>query len=1083
MITAFSENSHHCAVKCLLIKGFLPPLCQGLDVLNPRTDLKQLIIVKPNFSRMKRLSLVLMMVLLGAAGLMAQRSITGRVTEASGEALIGASILVKGTSSGTVTDIDGKYSLSIPAGATTVVFSYTGFKAQEVTLGASSVVDVIMEVDAVSLETAVVVGYGTQQKRDVTGSISQVKGEEIANLATPSFVQQLAGRAAGVQITPPSGILGSAPQIRVRGVNSISSGTGPLIVIDGVPVFSGDVGSSTPNNALADLNPSDIQSFEILKDGAATAIYGSRASNGVVLITTKRGQAGKARFNYDAYVGVAQATNLFDLLNAEQFVEINNEKNRNAGGTTDIAALQTRADGSVVQTDWNDVVFRNAMQHNHVLSVSGGTENTNYYFSFGFSDQEGIAVANSLSRYTFRANLDQKVNRWLKIGFASGVTRQENLGPLTGSNNLSGNTFSVMRMFPNVDVYDENDPTGYNLDDANPRTLGRGANSIEIANGLPNQRFVLDKDIRRADSWRLLGNTYVDIALSKDLTFRSQIGIDGSYVEDFLFQDPRHGDGFSANGRVSQAFLPSLRWNWQNVLNYNKTFANKHNLGITLVQEYQKQRESFYRATISDLSDRFFQENIITGTFANQQATGDLEENGLASYLGRVNYNFNRKYYISASIRRDALSSLPEKGRVGYFPAASFAWRISEESFWGGLSDVISDFRIRGSYAQVGNTSIGNYPYVGSYGAGQYASQNGIAYNNFGNDLLSWESQTKYDFGFDMGLLENRINLSLAYWIQDNDDIILEAPTAPSLGIPNNRISQNIGRVKGQGIEVTVDATVVNTGKFTWNAAFNITTQTNEVLGLVNNQDIVTDYNIIRVGESLRSIYGYEYWGVNPANGNPVYFRANGTLVENEINNGAFYVFDPANPGTRGETTTLSATTDRKVLGVAIPKWFGGFDNNFSFGPFDANIFIRFSGGNVIMNRTRADLLEQAFNNNGTEILGRWQSPENPGDGQTPRLVLGQSNRVNNPNVAVSRFVEKGDFVRFGNISLGYTLPKNLSQKASIESLRIFVQAQNAITFTPYTGIDPETNTNGFGVDFNGNPQQRVYSFGINLGF
>lgn len=1032
---------------------------------------------------MKKLSLVLMLVLFGTAGLLAQRTISGRVTDTNNEALIGTSVLVKGTSSGTVSDIDGSYSVSVPAGATTLVFSYTGYKTQEVVLTASNVVDVSMEVDAVSLETAVVVGYGTQQKRDVTGSISQVKGDEIANLASPSFAQQLAGRAAGVQITPPSGILGAAPQIRVRGVNSISSGTGPLVVVDGVPVFSNDLGSSTPNNALADINPADIESFEILKDGAATAIYGSRASNGVVLITTKKGKAGKARFNYDAYVGVAQATNYFDLLNAEQFVEINNEKNRNAGGTTDIAALQTRADGSIAQTDWNDVVFRNAMQHNHVLSVSGGTENTNYYFSFGYGNQEGIAIANSLARYTFRGNLDQKVNNWLKIGFSSGVTRQENQGPLTGSNNLSGNTFSVMRMFPNVDVYDENDPTGYNIDDANPRTLGRGANAIEIANGLPNQRFVLDNDKRRSSSWRLLGNTYANITIAKGLEFRSQLGIDASFAEDFLFLDPRHGDGFSANGIVAQAFFPSNRWNWQNILSYNETFGGKHNLSLTVVQEYQKQREAWYRANASNLSDRFFQENIISGSFANQTVTGDLEENGLASYLGRANYNFNRKYYLSASIRRDALSSLPEAGRVGYFPAASFAWRISEEGFWSGLTSVISDFRIRGSFAEVGNTNIGNYPYIGSYGAGQYASQNGIAYSNFGNGDLTWESQRKYDFGFDMGLLENRINLSLAYWIQDNDDIILEAPTAPSLGVPNNRISQNIGRIKGQGIEVTVDATIINRGKFTWNAAFNITTQNNEVLALVNGQDIVTEYNIIREGESLRSIYGYEYWGVNAANGNPVYVKADGTLVENELTNGAFYVFDPANPGTRGETSSLSASADRKVLGVSIPKWFGGFDNNFKLGNFDMNVFFRFSGGNMIMNRTRADLLEQAFNNNGTEILGRWQSPENPGDGQTPKLILGQSNRINNPNVATTRFVEKGDFLRLGNISIGYTMPKNLTQKAGIESLRIFAQAQNALTFTPYTGIDPETNTNGFGVDFNGNPQQQVFSFGINLGF
>lgn len=942
-----------------------------------------------------------------------------------------------------------------------------------------------MSTDLVAISEIVVVGYGTQQKRDVTGSISQVKGDAIANLASPSFAQQLAGRAAGVQVTPPSGILGAEPQIRIRGVNSISSSTEPLIVIDGVPIVSGNRSDNTPTNPLADINPSDIESFEILKDGAATAIYGSRASNGVILITTKKGKSGKAKFNYDGFVGVAQATKLFDLLNAEQFVEISNEKNRNAGGTTNIAANQTRPGGGVVETDWNDAIFRNALQQNHVVSVTGGTDNNSYYFSFGYADQEGISVSNSLNRYSFRANLDQKVNKWLTFGFNSGVTRQENLGPLTGSNNLSGNTFSVIRMFPNVDVYNPDHPTGYNIDAQNPRTLGRGANILELANGIPNQRFVLDNDRRRATSLRLLGNMYANIALAKGLDFRTQLGLDGSYVDELTFQDPRHGDGSSANGRVTQVYRPFLRWNYQNILSYNNTFATKHNLGLTFVQEYQKQRSTSFTASGSDLSDRFFQENLVSGTATNQSIAGGITENGITSYLGRFTYNFARRYYLSGSIRRDALSSLPKDGRVGYFPGASFAWRVSEEPFWGTLSNTVSDFRVRGSFAIVGNTDIpgGNYPYIGSFGSALYGTQNGIGYSNFGNDALRWESQKKYDFGFDFGLLDNRIAVSFAYWIQDNDNIVLSAPTAPSVGIPDNAINQNIGRVRGQGIETSIDATVIRNSKFQWNVAFNIATQNNEVLALVNDQDIIDDYNIIRVGESLRAIYGYDYSGVNPANGNPIFQKSTGVLVENDLGNGLFYVFNPATPGTRGEQSTLSPATDRRVLGLAIPKWFGGIDNNFYLGNLDINVFFRFQGGNVIMNRTRIDLLDQAFGNNGTEILGRWQSPENPGDGQTPKLILNQSNRVNNPNFASTRFVEKGDFLRLGNFSVGYTMPKSITQKLSIDNLRMFAQVQNALTFTPYTGIDPETNTNGFGVDFNGNPQQQVYTFGVNLGF
>ncbi|MBL7775474.1 MAG: SusC/RagA family TonB-linked outer membrane protein, partial [Saprospiraceae bacterium] len=916
-----------------------------------------------------------------------QRTVTGMVSSNDGEPLIGATVAVLGTTSGTRTDIEGKFSVALPDGATALRFSYTGFLAQEVVITTADVYNIVLEPTSAYLDEVVVVGYGTQLKRDVTGSISQVKGEALANLAAPSFDQQLAGRAAGVQITPPSGILGAPPQIRIRGVNSISSGTAPLVVVDGVPIYDGNQGAFTPVNALGDLNPSDIESYEILKDGAATAIYGSRAANGVLLITTKRGKKGKPKFNYDMYVGMARPTNLFDLLGAEDFVTINNEKSRNTGDTIPIANLSYDAQGNLIESDWQDEIFRNAMQHSHVFSVSGGTDFTNYYFSLGYSDQEGISVANSLRRYSFRANIDQKVNKWFKIGFSSGVTRQENYGPLTGSNNLSGNTFAVMRMFPNVAVYDPNDPTGYNIDDINARTLGRGANRIEIANGIPNQRFVLDNDTRRSFNTRLLGNVYGEIALFKGLTYRTQIGIDGNYVDDYLFQDPRHGDGFSANGRVSQAFSPSLRWNWQNLLTYSQQFAEKHNLDLTLLQEYQKERNTFYQSQVSNLSDRFFQENIVTGTYANQEIFGGIGENGIASYLGRINYNFSRRYYISASIRRDALSSLAEANREGIFPGASFAWRVSEEGFWGeGIGRIVSDLRLRGSYAEVGNVRIGNYPYIGSFGSAPYGLQNGIAYNNFGNNNLQWEAQKKMDFGIDFGLFDSRINASVAYWRQDNDDIILSAPTAPSLGIPGNRIFTNIGSMRGDGIEFTVDAVVLRSGNFRWNTSLNFSTQNNEVLSLVKNldgtdQDIIGDFNIIRAGQSMNSIYGFDYHGVNPANGNPVYKKSDGTLVQQNINTGAFTVYNPDEPGATGAAATLSTTTDRRILGSSLPKWFGGFDNNFTLGAFDLNVFLRFSGGNVIMNRTRADLLDMGFNNNGEEILGRWQSPENPGDG------------------------------------------------------------------------------------------------------
>jgi len=1037
---------------------------------------------------MKKLLLLTLTVLCTLGAAQAQRTVSGTVLDDAGVPLIGATVMAVGTNIGTVTDLDGNFSLKIPDGINSLQISYTGFESVTVDITSTSQVNVSLQPDFVTLSDVVVVGYGDPlAKKDVTGSISKINGSDFAQQAAPTFAQQLAGRAAGVQIQNTSGILGSPPQVRIRGSNSITSGTQPLLVIDGVPAFTGDVGGFTSMSALGDINPQDIESVEILKDGAATAIYGSRAANGVVLITTKKGKAGKPKFNYDGWVGFASPTKLFDLLNAEQFVEINNEKNLGNGGTGAIAALQTRADGSVVNTDWQDYVFRTGTQTAHTFSANGGNLNSTYYVSLGYADMQGIAYANSLKRYNVRANVDQKVNSWLSTGVTANITHQQNKGPLTGSNNLSGNVFSVMRMLPNVEVYDPTHPTGYNIDLTDPRSLGRGANTITVANGIPNQRFVLDNDRREAQNWRIFGNAYAQAKIFDGFTYKMIVGFDGNFVNDLLYQDPRHGDGYSANGRVSQAFSPSTRTNWQNILTYNRSYKD-HNFNLTGVYEAQKDRLTFQQATVSNLSDRFFNENIVSGTYANQFANGDINEFGITSWLVRLNYNFKNKYYIGASVRWDKLSSLPAGNQQGTFPGVSFAYRLSEESFWDDMRDVISDFRIRGSFAVAGNTNIGYYPSLGTYGAGQYGTQNGIAYNNFGNDQLQWESQKKLDFGFDLGLFDNRLGIIFAYYQQDNDDLILATPTPPSVGIPGNVINRNIGRVVANGIELTVDYDIVRSKAFRWNAGLNFTTMATEVKALNNDQDIITDYNIIRVGESLRAIYGFEYWGVNPANGNPVYVKADGSLVQGNIANTTYYVFDPNNPSDIGTTSSLSATNDRKVLGSALPTWFGGFDNTFTFGPFDANVLIRFSGGNYIMNRTRVDLMEQAFNNNSTEILGRWQSVDNPGDGMTPRLRQDQANFINQPNFASTRWVEKGDFVRLQNVSLGFTLPGRLTEKAGIESLRIYAQATNLITLTGYKGLDPETSTNfstntGFGEDFNGNPQQRVISFGLNLGF
>jgi len=1042
---------------------------------------------------MKKLLQTLFVFLFIATTAFAQeRTITGTVTgKDDGLPLPGVSIKLSGTSIGTISSSTGKYSLTVTGPNPVLIFTYVGYTTLTQNIGASNLVSVALTGNAETLSDVVVVGYGTARRKDVIGSIARVSGEQLTNTPAPSFERALAGKAAGVQVITPSGLLGQAPQVRIRGINSITSGASPLYVIDGVPSISGDVGGFTSVNPLADINPNDIESLEILKDGAATAIYGSRAANGVVLITTKRGKNG-TQFNYDSWVAIANVSKRFDLLNAEQFVTIANERFTNAGQAPQ-ARPTPDGSGGFVDTDWQDAIFQQSVQQSHNVSASGGTDKTKYFFSLGFTDQKGAIVSNSLKKYNFRANLDQKINKFLTFGITSGVTYQKNLGPLAGSSNLSGNIFAVTRMLPNVSIFSDTDITGYNISASDRRVLGQGANLSPISDGMPNIRFVLDNNVRQSQTIRLLGSTYLEAQIFDGLKFRTQLGVDASYVDDFIYTDPRHGDGFSSNGSMSQAYSPFFRWNWQNILSYTKTINGKHNIDVTLVSELQKQRSSFYQATVTNLLNVYFDENITSGTFITPTVTGGLTLNGIESYLARVNYNFNSKYYITGSIRRDALSSLPLDNRVGYFPGVGVQYRVAQEDFFKNNSALsfISDLRLKASFAEVGNTDIGSFPYFGTYGAALYGNQGGIGFNNTGNPILRWESQKKYDIGLDLSVLAGRINFNTSYWQQDTDNLILAAPTPPVLGVPGNSISRNIGGISNKGWEFSVNADIINSGQFKWNSTLNFSTQKNKVNALVDGNDIVTDYNVTRVGESIRSIYGFQYAGVNPSNGNPLYVKKDGSLVQGRISTTTYYKYDPANPdffynpATAVGLDNRSTLTgdDKVILGNSLPKWFGGFNNTFTYQNFDLNVFLRFQGGNYIMNRTRQELLSNNFLNNSTEVLGRWQSPENPGDGQAPRLWAARGSFINLDNNATTRFVEKGDFLRMDNLALGYTVPSKILAKAGISKARFYASAQNLFVITGYSGLDPETNTTGAGVDYNGNPQLRTFTFGLNLGF
>jgi len=1002
------------------------------------------------------------------------KTITGRVTSSEEpEGIPGASVVVKGTTQGTVTNLDGTYSIAVPADAGTLVFSFVGYLTKEVSIGSSTTINVQLDADVKLLSEIVVTGYGTQERREITGSVASINNASIENLVAPSFDSQLAGRAAGVSVTVPSGILGSRPIIRIRGVNSLSGGADPLIVIDGVPVVDSDRSGAVASNPLANINPADIESYEVLKDGSATAIYGSRAANGVILITTKRGQSGKAQVNYNSSFGVNEAVAQFDLLTGDEWVTIANEKRAN------VNASPLANPG--VNTDWQDAVLRSGNTQQHNLSISGGSESTKYFFSLGFTDQESVVKTNDLKRYAFRSNIDHSISKKVRIGKSLSYAYTEITGLNNGANSLSGAIYNATRALPNVPIYDPANTAfgGFNIT-ANGATTGFGANLAGPDNNIPNIAYVLANNFYRNRNHRILGNAYAEADLARGLTARTQIGIDVTLADDFTTLSPKHGDGRSSNGSVTMAFNPATRWNWQNTLNYQTILAENHSINVTAGVEYQYTNFYNFSASGTDFSDEFFRlRNLISASYNNQFSGGGFQEQGFDSYFARFNYGYKGKYLLSFAVRNDGISQLATENRRGTFPGGSIGWRVSDESFF--TSTLIKDLKVRASYAEVGNVSLpgGSFPYAGGFGPVQAAAGAGIGYTNVANIALQWETSKKFNVGLDMTI--GKVTVSADYFKNNVDGIVLNAPTAPSLGIPNNTISQNVGAMFNEGVEFRALANVINNGKFSWNTDFNFTWIRNEVTNLV--QPLTGTYNRTEVGGPIAQLYGFKWAGVNPANGNAMYYS--GDNIVQLVGAATWRAFDAANPS---NATTPGAAPTQFFLGNTLPKYQGGWSNSFTYGNFDAEIFIRYSGGNYIMNESLRGLLGLGFSNNHREILNRWTESGQVTD--VPRLYAGRDANTWQTAASNSRFVEKGDFVRVQNIVVGYRVPGAILNNAfngAIRSARFFAQVQNPLIFTKYSGIDPESNQFGgqlnFGIDWNVAPIIRTWSVGLNVGF
>ncbi|HEY8396943.1 MAG TPA: TonB-dependent receptor [Flavihumibacter sp.] len=1051
----------------------------------------------------KMLCMLLCMVVLAGQLLAQTRTIKGRVTDASGNPVANASVVVKGTTVGTTTDEDGNYTITVPDNARAIVISGIGFTAAEQRIGTNTTINVsLANSKEADLQEVVVVGYGTKTVRENTGSISKIKGSDVAALPLPSFDQAMAGKTAGVQVNATGGLLGDRVDIRVRGINSISSSSQPLIVIDGVPQIAlsnmndFNSGQGTRFNPLALLNPNDIESFEVLKDAGASVIYGSRAANGVILITTKKGKKGTVKVNVDSKVSFSKAANMPDLLNGDDFIAINNEKAANRWGAGTVVARESDVDGDGVndRTDWLDVLFRTGFQQDHGVSFSGGADKLSVFGSVRYIDMEGIAYGNRLRSGQARINMDVTPNKWFKAGTQISYNRTLNNGVMS-DRYLSGTVTSGFQAFPTVSPYNPNHPTGYNLAETSPiGTLGWGNNS-RAYNGTalfpfnyynPLAGINTGRNDNTAQDLRL--NAYGEITFLKGLKFTSKIGV--QYMDNWEDQYTSPyiaGLGTPFNGLVQENTQYWNQWVWQNYLSYDRSFG-AHKISATAGQESQYNKWKYRYIGASNFADPFFT-TIIDGAYTNVDPSsdelynltgGDITTNGMESYFGRLGYSFDSKYFIEGSIRRDAFSGFGRNNEWGTFPSVSAGWEVTKENFMQNVRHL-NYLKIRGSYGVVGNSrGIGPYASRSLYSGASYTILNGFGVAQAGNAALQWESSKKFNIGFEASLFKgDRINLVFDYFRTNIDNLILDAPALYTVGIPGSTVTTNIGRMTNAGIEITLNANVIRTRDFSWTASANFSKIKNEVKELVaanNNQHITSGVSVAAVGKPLGTFFIPRWAGVDAETGNPTWYAADGSLK----------MFDPNtqswSDGKGNEVSALGGADYVYSDKSGLPTWYGGFDNTFRYKHFDLGLSFFFSGGNYLYNGTRANLLSNSFSNNLEEIKNRWTTPGQKTD--IPRLYM----LDNTANSASTRWLEKGDFLRLRSLSFGYNLPQSVYNRIGFDNIRVFAQVFNVFTITKYSGSDPEVNTNAgsniaVGVDTRNVPQPRTLTFGVNLAF
>ncbi|MDT0608181.1 SusC/RagA family TonB-linked outer membrane protein [Croceitalea rosinachiae] len=996
-----------------------------------------------------------MLFLMGVFSVFAQqKNVTGTVTDFDGVPLPGVNVIVESTTNGTQTDFDGNYAITVSYGQI-LVFTYLGLRTERRTVGDQNVINIQLQEDAEALDEVVVVGFGTQIKRKVTDNIAKIEADQIGGIATPSFQAALIGKAPGVQITQTNGKLDGGLNITIRGLSSVTASQQPLFVIDGIEMNNNDISSTTaPTNPLLALNPNDIASIDILKDASAAAIFGAKGTNGVILITTKRGNQGKSVVSLDVSTSYGEPSNTRDWLNGEDYIELLEEAEANTNfladrGLTVDGLLQGFAgdqDFRNVDTDWQDFAFQDSYVQNVNLSVSGGNEKTRSFISGAYTDNEGIIRGNTLERYTVRANIDHKVNDWLKLGLNSSYAS-------TVIDRISSDASFLTPMQAIAQI--PTAPAFLSNGDINSNTL--------YANFLLQDRF----SFRTSKQRRLLGKVFAEIKLMEKLRFQTELGYD--YLNQTVDRNTGRLAPFqSTNGQTFASDNGAEIISTNNYMTYDTTFGEFSNFAFVLGSNFTR----FKNRTTSVTGDGFPTDDFKSVASAAQISAGDGTFTNWAqlSYFARATYDYKGKYLFKASIRRDGSSRFGAENQFGYFPAASAGWIISEEDFLS-ESSILSYLKLRGSWGINGNTPIANFGSLGLFGGASYNGESALEFTQGANPDLKWEETEQINFGLDFGFLNNRISGEVDYYKKKTKDLLFNTRVPFEALLPSHRVLQNIGNLENEGFEFSLNTINIQTQNLTWKTNLNFAINKNKITNLPNGEDLITVRNILREGEPINSFFLLEYAGVDPANGD------------------ALYVLNTENPdGSMNKNTTNDPTAaERIVAGNPNPDVIAGLSSNFNYKSLDFSFTFQGQWGGQRYNN--AGRFQEAGLGNGLDNQDqyvfdrRWQNPGDITDVPQARLF------ENNGHSESTRYMQDADFIRLRNITIGYSLPQQVLDRIGMSRVRIYTSGLNLLTFTDYRGYDPESsddsaisNTNS-GTTFYSAPQARVYTLGLNLAF